>query len=84
MQLSEKKEIFTQLPVGFAVVKLSERYTSPFLVKVPYTDLRNFTISDEKITSKMDCVVQGIEVEKSDPEFREALIGEGNKNTYRR
>ena len=76
MQLPEKREIFTQLPVGFAVVKLSERYTSPFLIKVPYTDLRNSTISDEKIASKMDCVIQGIEVEKSDPEFREDLIGE--------
>ena len=76
MQLPEKREIFTQLPVGYAVVKLSERYTSPFLIKVPYTDLRNSTISDEKITSKMDCVIQGIEVEKTDPEFREALIGE--------
>ncbi|MCX6750360.1 MAG: DUF87 domain-containing protein, partial [Candidatus Pacearchaeota archaeon] len=76
MQLPEKREIFTQLPVGFAVVKLSERYTSPFLIKVPYTDLRNSTISDERISKKMDCVIQGIEVEKSDPEFREALIGE--------
>ena len=74
MQLADKKEIFSQLPVGFAVVKLSERYTSPFLIKVPYTDLRNDTISDEKIKSKMDCVIQGIEVEKSDPEFREALV----------
>lgn len=74
MQIPEKREIFTQLPVGCAVVKLSERYTSPFLIKVPYTDLRNSNISDEKITGKMDCVVQGLEVEKGDPEFREALI----------
>ena len=79
MQLPEKREIFTQLPVGFAVVKLSERYTSPFLIKVPYTDLRNSTISDENIASKMDCVIQGVEVEKSDPEFREALIPSQNE-----
>ncbi len=76
MQILEKKEIFSQLPVGYAIVKLSERHTSPFLIKVPYTDLRNFTISDEKIKSKMDCVIQGIEVEKGDSDFREALIGE--------
>ena len=74
MQIPEKREIFTQLPVGYAVVKLSERYASPFLIKVPYTDLRNSNISDEKISNKMDCVVQGLEVEKSDPEFRGALI----------
>lgn len=79
MQLTDRKEIFSQLPVGYAVVKLSERYTSPFLIKVPYTDLRNFMISDEKIASKMDCVIQGIEVEKDDQEFKEALIGEERK-----
>jgi hypothetical protein len=79
MQMGDKKEIFTQLPVGFAIVKLSERYTSPFLIKVPYTDLRNATISDENISSKMDCVIQGVEVEKSDPEFREALVSPKNE-----
>jgi hypothetical protein len=79
MQLGDKKEIFSQLPVGYAVVKLSERYTSPFLIKVPYTDLRNSTISDESIASKMDCVIQGIEVEKDDPEFKNALVGENKK-----
>lgn len=79
MQIGDKKEIFTQLPVGFAIVKLSERYTSPFLIKVPYTDLRNAIISDENISSKMDCVIQGVEVEKSDPEFREALVSPKNE-----
>jgi hypothetical protein len=46
------------------LLKLSERYTNPFLIKVPYTDLRSYTIPDDKITSKMDCEIQGIEVEK--------------------
>ena len=80
MQIPERKEIFTQLPVGYAVVKLSERYTSPFLIKVPYTDLRNSMIPDKNIASKMDCVIQGIEVEKDDPEFRKALV-ERTENT---
>ena len=75
MQMSERKDIFTQLPVGYAVVKLSERYTNPFLIKVPYVNLRNSMIADEKISTKMNCVVQGIEVEKDDPEFKKALIG---------
>ncbi len=76
MQLPEKKEIFTQLPVGHAIVKLSERYTNPFLVKSPYIDIRNNTVSDNKILSKMDCEIQAIEVEKNDPEFKEALLQE--------
>ena len=76
MQLGERKEMFSQLPVGYAIAKLSERHTSPFLIKVPYTDLRDSMISDEQIASKMNCIVQGIEVEKDDPEFKEALIRE--------
>lgn len=74
MQIPEKKELFTQLPVGFAVVKLSERYTSPFLIKVPFIELRNEIIDDKIIAKRMECIVQGIEVEKDDPEFKEALI----------
>lgn len=80
MQLGDRKEIFSQLPVGYAVVKLSERYSSPFLIKVPYTELRGSMISDKSISSKMDCVVEGIEVEKNDPEFKEALIGRDAEN----
>ena len=75
MQLLDKKDIFSQLPVGHAVVKLSERYTSPFLIKVPYTDLRNYMISDEKIASKTNALIQGIEIERDDDEFKRALIG---------
>lgn len=80
MQLGDRKEIFSQLPVGYAVVKLSERYSLPFLIKVPYTELRSSMISDKSISSKMDCVVEGIEVEKNDPEFKEALIGKNAEN----
>jgi hypothetical protein len=75
MQIPEKKELFTQLPVGFAVVKLSERYTSPFLIKAPFIELRNEIIDDKTISKRMECIIQGIEVEKDDPEFKEALIG---------
>ena len=73
MQLPEKKELFSQLPVGYAIVKLSERYTRPFLIKVPYTDLRNETLSDEKINHRMKCLLDGFEVEKHEPEFKEAI-----------
>ena len=74
MQLRDRKELFTQLPVGSAIVKLSERHTSPFMVKVPLNGLRNETIVDEKIKSKMGCVIEGIEVEKDDPEFKEKIV----------
>jgi len=76
MQLDHKKDIFAQLPIGTAIVKLSERYTRPFLVEVPLMNLRQAEVSDEKISSRMKCFIQGLEVEKHDPEFKEQLIVE--------
>ncbi len=76
MQLEDKKESFSRIPVGSAIVKLSERHTIPFLIKIPFTELRNQILSDEKIATKMSCLIQGIDVEKNDPEFKQALIGE--------
>ena len=73
MQLSDKREMFSQLQVGTAIVKQSERHTSPFLVKVPYVDLRNNSITDEKIKNRMECIISGVEVEKIDPEFVEKI-----------
>ncbi len=75
MQLRDRKEIFTHLKVGSAIVKLSERHTSPFLVKVPQTDLRNILIKDSKIKSKMNCIIEEIEIEKDDLEFKSKLVG---------
>ena len=82
MQIKDRKEIFTQLPVGSAIVKLSERYTSPFLIEVPFTDLRNEILEDSKVKSKMDCVIEGIEVKKNDPEFMEKIVHKKELKKY--
>jgi hypothetical protein len=73
MQLRDRKEYFSKLPVGTAIVKLSERHTSPFLVDVPFTDLRKFSVEDEKVASRMDCLIQGRNVEINDIEFKKEL-----------
>ncbi len=73
MQLRDRKEYFSKLQVGSAIVKLSERHTSPFLVDVPYTNLRKFSVNDEKIATRMDCIMQGVDVEKNDIEFKEQI-----------
>src|SRR3989344_2970648 len=73
-QLQQNKDFFSKIPVGSAIVKLSERYTSPFLIETPLIKLREENIEDSKISSRMSCMVSGIEAEKNDPEFMDSLV----------
>ncbi|MEA3248509.1 MAG: DUF87 domain-containing protein [Nanoarchaeota archaeon] len=74
MQLREKRHYFSQLPVGSAIVKLSERYTSPFLIEVPYAEVRNQRIMDEDLKSRMQATLMNHEFEKNiDPKFNDAI-----------
>ena len=69
MSLRENKHYFSQLAVGNAIVKLAERYTQPFLIEVPYAEIRNKDISDEDIKSKMQALILNKEYEEeTDPE----------------
>jgi uridine kinase len=74
MQLRENRHYFSQLPVGNAIVKLAERYTLPFLIEVPYVEMRNQIITDEDIKSRMQAMELGRDFEnETDPEFNEAI-----------
>jgi len=74
MQLREKRHYFPSLPVGQAIVKLSERYTAPFLVDVPYADIRNTNINDEDIKGRMHAMIMNQEFAKgTDPEFNKQI-----------
>lgn len=46
---SEQTEHLTRLPVGYAVVKLQDRYFRPFLVKFPLVQIRKGVVADEMI-----------------------------------
>ena len=76
MQLEQNRDYFSKLPVGYAIVKLSERFNSPFLVKVPFMELREDLVADDKLHQRMDCIVQGIDAEKNDDEFKESITFE--------
>jgi hypothetical protein len=76
MQLKDRKEYFSDLPVGSAIVKLSERFTSPFLVEVPFAGIRNKLVGDEEIESRMKCIFAGRSIENNEgDEFNQALLG---------
>src|SRR3989344_3100433 len=71
MQLREQKHFFSKLPVGSAIVKLSERYTTPFLINIPYVESRNINISNEDIKSRMQAIMLSREYEQEkDIEFK--------------
>ncbi|MBR9676933.1 ATP-binding protein [Candidatus Woesearchaeota archaeon] len=53
MQLKDHKKYFSMLPVGTAIVKLAERYYRPFLIKVPFIDIKKNRYSDEELESLM-------------------------------
>ncbi len=76
MQLRDRKEMFSQLPVGTAIVKLSERYSSPFLVEVPYVELRKYDVSDDKVKARMELIMNTKDFEANPQDkFNQALLG---------
>jgi hypothetical protein len=74
MQLREKRHYFSQLPVGSAIVKLSERYPVPFLVDVPLSSIRNKNVSNEDVRARMQAMTMGQDYERNtDPVFNKAI-----------
>ncbi|MBU0536415.1 MAG: DUF87 domain-containing protein [Nanoarchaeota archaeon] len=47
------KKYFSMLPVGYAIVKLAERFHSPFLIKAPFIDTKKYAVTDAMIKEKM-------------------------------
>jgi len=75
MQLKEQKQFFSMLPVGSAIVKLSERHPLPFLIEVPRAELREYSVTDEKIKSRAKAMIDGIGFDKNvDDDFNKKLI----------
>jgi len=77
MQLNDRREFFSKLPVGSAIVKLSERYTNPFLVEVDEVDLRKEEVTNADIIGRMQYLFQVKELEAGeDEEFVKDLMQE--------
>ncbi|MEN7982538.1 MAG: DUF87 domain-containing protein [Nanoarchaeota archaeon] len=75
MQLKEQRQFFSMLPVGSAIVKLSERYTSPFLIEVIKDSLVDNSVDDDKVKSRAKAIISGFDFEKNvDDKFNSDLI----------
>ncbi len=74
MHLYDQKELFSSLKVGSAVVKLSERYTKPFSIQAPWTDIRKLKVSESDIKGRVQRFLMGNEfVNNTDKQFNEEL-----------
>jgi hypothetical protein len=49
----EQKQALNTLPVGTAVVRLADEHPEPFLVKIPLCSVREGSVSDEAVNSRM-------------------------------
>jgi len=58
MQLRDHRKYFNMLPVGTAIVKLAERYYAPFMIKVPFIDLKESRVTDEDIKERMSGLIK--------------------------
>ena len=79
MQLRESRHFFSELPVGSAIVKLVERYNSPFLIEVSWDKIRDQSVNDEEVKSRMQAMMinQGFK-NKEDLEFSEEIQNKDN------
>lgn len=79
MQLWEKKHFFSSLPVGSAIVKLSDRYTSPFLIEVPFSKIRLEKVTNEDIKGRMQAMMMNEDFAKEvDKEFNDKIVNVPN------
>ncbi len=58
MQLREHRKYFNMLPVGTAIVKLAERYHSPFMIKVPFIEMKETQVNDDTIKERMTKLIK--------------------------
>lgn len=74
-QLHDSRHYFSSLPVGSAIVKLSERYNQPFQVKVPYDGGREKFVTNEAIKLRMDLFLEEQDFKAdTDPKFNKQLL----------
>jgi len=58
--IREKKNYFSMIPVGSAIVRLAERYFAPFTVKIPFVELKNKKVSDEEVSKAMKFMINKV------------------------
>lgn len=58
MHIRDNRNYFTLLPVGTAIVKLSDRHFTPFEIKVPLSKIKKERISDAELAELMKTMIK--------------------------
>ncbi|KYK27288.1 hypothetical protein AYK26_04085 [Euryarchaeota archaeon SM23-78] len=75
-QLRDRRSYFSMLPVGQAVVRLAERYNDPFMIKVPFIQLKRESVSNEYVIMRMNRYAQEYNLQRAIEMSREGRIDE--------
>ncbi|MBU1199181.1 MAG: DUF87 domain-containing protein [Nanoarchaeota archaeon] len=73
-QLRDKRQYFSMLDVGQAIVRLAERYNDPFLIKVPYIQLKKENVSNEFVIQRMKVFMNDYLMKKAITQSKEEVI----------
>lgn len=75
MQMKEERDFFTMLPVGSAIVKLSERYTEPFIIRVSPSKIRDNPVTTKEMIERTRIFFDESFVNKEiDKDFNKEII----------
>lgn len=81
MQIWQTKKFFTMLPVGSAIVKLAERHYLPFMISVPFVELKEEHVTDDFIRNMME---EKVKFSKRMKLFKESVSDEHIAKQVRR
>lgn len=75
-QLRDKRNYFSMLDVGQAVVRLAERYNDPFMIKVPFIPLKKENVGNDYVVTRMNKYMSEHRLRKAIDLCKEATVDE--------
>lgn len=80
MQLRDKRNYYSMLDIGQAIVKLTERYNDPFMIKVPFIQLKKENVSNNYVKKRMKKYIKEYMLRKAINKSREKTIDQEMKD----
>src|SRR4030042_1190878 len=75
-QLRDKRNYFSMLDIGQAIVRLAERYNDPFMIKVPFIPLKRENVDNGYVIARMKAYMKEYLLRKAIEQSTEDKIGD--------